>query len=111
MRFSKLALIASAVVLGACGGGDKSGTPTDSATTAASATAASTTPAAGADTACSPEARGAGRGREQPAGCGSSRAAAVLDEARPLRAAVTAWISPADAAGAVLKESRPEDGG
>jgi plastocyanin len=41
MRFSKLALIASAVVLGACGGGDKSGKTTDSATTAAP----STTPA------------------------------------------------------------------
>ena len=34
MRFSKLALVASAVVLGACSGGDKNGTPTDSATTA-----------------------------------------------------------------------------
>ena len=32
MRFSRLALVASAVVLGACSGGDKSGTPTDSAT-------------------------------------------------------------------------------
>jgi plastocyanin len=48
MRFSKLALIASAVVLGACGGGDKSGTTTDSATTAAPSTQTSTTPAAGA---------------------------------------------------------------
>ena len=38
MRFSKLALVASAVVLGACSGGDKSGTPTDSATTAAPTT-------------------------------------------------------------------------
>jgi plastocyanin len=34
MRFSKLTLIASVVVLGACGGGDNSATPTDSATTA-----------------------------------------------------------------------------
>src|SRR4051812_3481232 len=34
MRFSRLALVASAVVLGACSGGDKSGTTTDSATTA-----------------------------------------------------------------------------
>src|ERR1041384_7904510 len=41
MRFSKLALIASAVVLGACGGGDKSGTTNDTATAAAP----STTPA------------------------------------------------------------------
>ena len=48
MRFSKLALIASAVVLGACGGGDKSGTTTDSATTAAPSTQTATTPAAGA---------------------------------------------------------------
>jgi plastocyanin len=38
MRFSKLALVAGAVVLGACSGGDKSGTPTDSATTAAPTT-------------------------------------------------------------------------
>src|SRR4051812_10083754 len=38
MRFSRLALVASAVVLGACSGGDKSGTPTDSATTAAPTT-------------------------------------------------------------------------
>jgi plastocyanin len=38
MRFSKLAFVASAVVLGACGGGDKSGTPTDSATAAAPTT-------------------------------------------------------------------------
>ena len=47
MRFSKLALIASAVVLGACGGGDKSGTTTDSATTAAPSTQTAA-PAAGA---------------------------------------------------------------
>jgi plastocyanin len=47
MRFSKLALIASAVVLGACGGGDKSGTTTDSATTAAPSTTTAA-PAAGA---------------------------------------------------------------
>jgi plastocyanin len=38
MRFSRLALVASAVVLGACGGGDKSGTTTDSATGAAPTT-------------------------------------------------------------------------
>ena len=38
MRFSKLALVASAVVLGACSGGDKSGTTTDSATAAAPTT-------------------------------------------------------------------------
>jgi plastocyanin len=35
MRFNKLALIASAVVLGACGGGDKTATTTDSAANAA----------------------------------------------------------------------------
>ena len=46
MRFSKLALIASAVVLSACGGGDKSATTTDSATTAATP-ATTTTPATG----------------------------------------------------------------
>ena len=46
MRFSRLALIASAVVLGACGGGDKTGTPTDSAT-AAPAPTTTTTPATG----------------------------------------------------------------
>jgi plastocyanin len=40
MRFTGLALIASAVVLGACGGGDKNAGTTDSAATA------STTPAA-----------------------------------------------------------------
>src|SRR5438128_883788 len=33
MRFSRLALLASAVVLGACGGSEKSSKPTDSATT------------------------------------------------------------------------------
>ena len=38
MRFNGLALIASAFVLGACGGGDKSGTTTDSATGAAPTT-------------------------------------------------------------------------
>ena len=38
MRFSRLALVASAVVLGACSGGDKSGTTTDSATGAAPTT-------------------------------------------------------------------------
>jgi plastocyanin len=38
MRFSRMALVASAVVLGACGGGDKSSTPTDSAITAAPTT-------------------------------------------------------------------------
>jgi plastocyanin len=44
MRFSKLAIMASAVVLGACGGGDKSDTPTDSATVGPAPT---TTPATG----------------------------------------------------------------
>src|SRR3954463_10311422 len=38
MRFSRLALVASAVVLGACGGGGKNATPTDSATKAAPTT-------------------------------------------------------------------------
>ena len=38
MRFSGLALVASAVVLGACSGGDKTGTTTDSATAAAPTT-------------------------------------------------------------------------
>ena len=46
MRFSRLALVASAVVLGACSGGDKSGTTTDSATTAAPTTNTAT-PATG----------------------------------------------------------------
>ena len=46
MRFSRLALIASAVVLGACSGGDKSGTPTDSAT-GATPTPTTGTPATG----------------------------------------------------------------
>src|SRR4051812_37053487 len=45
MRFTKLALAASAVVLGACGGGDKNASTTDSAA-AASNTPAATTPAA-----------------------------------------------------------------
>src|SRR4051812_27316976 len=44
MRFSGLALIASAAVLGACSGGDKAGSTTDSAATA-STTPATTTPA------------------------------------------------------------------
>src|SRR4249919_2530086 len=47
MRFSKMALVASAVVLGACSGGDKSGTTTDTATTAAPTTNTAA-PAAGA---------------------------------------------------------------
>jgi plastocyanin len=38
MRFSRMALVASAVVLGACSGGDKSGTTSDTATTAAPTT-------------------------------------------------------------------------
>ena len=46
MRFSRLALIASAVVLGACSGGYKSGTPTDSAT-GATPTPTTGTPATG----------------------------------------------------------------
>jgi plastocyanin len=49
MRFNGLALIVGAVVLGACGGGEKTGTPTDSATTGSSATPA-TTPATGTGT-------------------------------------------------------------
>jgi len=49
MRFNGLALIASAAVLGACGGGDKTpATTTDTATTAATTTTATTTtPATG----------------------------------------------------------------
>jgi plastocyanin len=49
MRFNGLALIASAIVLGACSGGDKSGTTTtDSATITANPSTPATTPAAGA---------------------------------------------------------------
>ena len=49
MRFNGLALVMGAVVLGACSGGDKAGTTTDSAATAApAATTPATTPAAGA---------------------------------------------------------------
>ena len=47
MRFSKLALIASAVVLSACGGGDNATTTTDSAATAAPATGSTVAPATG----------------------------------------------------------------
>ena len=45
MRFNGMALIASAAVLGACGGGDKAGetTKTDTATTAATTTTTTTT--------------------------------------------------------------------
>jgi plastocyanin len=47
MRFNGLALIVSAVVLGACGGGDKTGGTTDSATTGTTpTTGAATTPSA-----------------------------------------------------------------
>ena len=46
MRFNGLALIVSAVVLGACSGGDKSATPTDSAAAMAPAPT-TTTPATG----------------------------------------------------------------
>jgi plastocyanin len=45
MRFTKLALVMSAVVLSACGGSDKSANTTDTATTAN--TPATTTPATG----------------------------------------------------------------
>src|SRR4051812_23446977 len=46
MRFNGLALIASAAVLGACGGGDKTATTTtDTATTAATSTPTTGTPA------------------------------------------------------------------
>ena len=49
MRFNGLALVVSAVVLGACGGGDNASTPTDSATAGSVATTpATTTPAPGA---------------------------------------------------------------
>src|SRR4051812_13140858 len=48
MRFNGLALIVSAVVLGACSGGDKGNTPAgDSAATATPGTGAATTPATG----------------------------------------------------------------
>jgi plastocyanin len=47
MRFSKLALIASAVVLGACGGGDNNATPTDSAATATPPSGSTAAPATG----------------------------------------------------------------
>jgi plastocyanin len=47
MRFSRLALLASAVVLGACGGGEKNGTPTDSATASSAAPATTAAPATG----------------------------------------------------------------
>jgi plastocyanin len=47
MRFSRLALVASAVVLGACSGGDKNGTPTDSATTATTPAPTTGAPATG----------------------------------------------------------------
>lgn len=46
MRFNGLALIASVAVLGACSGGDKTETPTDSAAVVA-APATTTTPATG----------------------------------------------------------------
>jgi len=46
MRFNALALVASAIVLGACGGGGESGT-TDSGNAAGTGAAAGTTPAAG----------------------------------------------------------------
>jgi plastocyanin len=48
MRFNGLALVASAFVLGACGGGDTNTTTTDSATQAPAATPSTATPAAGA---------------------------------------------------------------
>ena len=51
MRFYGLALLASAAVLGACGGGENKGATTDTAATAAPATPAATTPAAGGATA------------------------------------------------------------
>ena len=47
MRFLGLALVASAVVLGACGGGDAGNTPTDSATAAAPSTPSTGAPATG----------------------------------------------------------------
>jgi plastocyanin len=47
MRFSKLAIMASVVVLGACGGGDNSATTTDSAATA-TPTPSTATPTTGA---------------------------------------------------------------
>lgn len=50
MRFIKYTIVASALALGACGGGDKTNAATDSAaaTPAATTPAATTTPAAGA---------------------------------------------------------------
>ena len=47
MRFNGLALVMSAVVLGACSGGDKTGTTTDSAAAGAAPAAPATTPATG----------------------------------------------------------------
>ena len=47
MRFSRLALLASAAVLGACGGGDTNSTPTDSATTSPAPTTTTPAPATG----------------------------------------------------------------
>lgn len=50
MRFYGLVLVASAALLGACGGGDKGAAQTDTAAAAAPAPAAAPTPAAGAST-------------------------------------------------------------
>ena len=60
MRLYGLVLIASATLLGACGGGDKGGNTTDTAATAAP-------PAAGASTAAAPAAGAAGAATAAPA--------------------------------------------
>jgi len=62
MRLYGLVLIASATLLGACGGGDKGGNTTDTA-----ATATATPPAAGASTAAAPAAGAAGAATAAPA--------------------------------------------
>ena len=62
MRLYGLVLIASATLLGACGGGEKGGNTTDTAATAATANP----PAAGASTAAAPAA-GAGAATAAPA--------------------------------------------
>jgi plastocyanin len=77
MRFTGLALVASAIVLGACGGDNKSNTNTDSVA-AAGASAGSTSGAAGTPgAAATPAAGDAAGGAGGAAAGGTAKAAAV----------------------------------
>jgi plastocyanin len=76
MQFIGRALLASVFVLGACAGGDKNATKTDSSTAAASTTTTTTTPSATTDSSATAT-PSAGAATAAPAGAPAAGAAAA----------------------------------